>query len=76
MTSTEAREYLGGLVSHITFTYNGNACGVDPFRKDDFDMWCGDKMIKVHSIDEVMNLEFFDGKSLEEIIEDVDDLEY
>lgn len=76
MTTLEIREYLGNLVSHVTFEYSGYSCGIDPLAHDDFDMWCGIKGIKVHSINEVMTTKFFNGKALEDIMDDITDLEY
>ena len=67
MTALEIKDYVGSLVSHITFTYNNKDCGVDPFKKDCFDMWCGEDTMTAKSIDEVMETPFFDGKSLNEI---------
>lgn len=60
------------LVSHITFTYNNKNCGVDPFRKDNFEMWYGDNTMTAKSIDEVMNTPFFDGNSFNEIVDIID----
>ena len=76
MTSLEIKEYLWKLVSHVTFEYDGYSCGIDPLSHDKFDMWCGDKRMTAHSIEEVMEMEFFDGKSLEDIWDDITDLEY
>lgn len=76
MTVLEIREYLDNLISHITFEYNGQSCGVDPLAHDDFDMWYGDKRIKAHSIYEVMNTKLFDGKALRDIVDDIVYLEY
>lgn len=76
MTILELKEYLRNLISCVTFIYDGYSCGIDPLTTDDFDMWCGDESITVHSIDEVMETEFFNGESLDDIWDDVSDLEY
>lgn len=76
MMDFNVKEYLGNLTSHITFEYDGKACGVDPLSLDKFDMWYGDKSMTAHSIEEVINTNFFDGKSLEDILDDITDLEY
>lgn len=39
-------------------------------------MWYGDKSMTAHSIEEVMDTKFFDGKSLEDIWDEITDLEY
>ena len=76
MTEFNMKEYLGNLTSHVMFEYNGYSCGVDPLARDKFDMWYGDESMTAHSIDEVMTTKFFDGKSLENILDDITDLEY
>lgn len=76
MTEFNMKEYLGNLTSHVMFEYNGYSCGVDPLARDNFDMWYGDESMTAHSIDEVMTTKFFDGKSLENILDDITDLEY
>lgn len=74
MTITELREYIDSLVSHITFTFNGRDCGAAPITKNKrYDMWYGDKFHIAKTVDEVMNIKFFDGKSLREIIADIED---
>lgn len=67
MTAIEIKDYVGSLVSHITFEYNNKNCGVDPFRKDCFEMWYGNEVMTATSIDEVLTTPFFEGKSLNEI---------
>lgn len=76
MTEFDIKEYLGNLTSHVMFEYNGYSCGVDPLAHDNFDMWYGDESMTAHSIDEVMTTKFFDGKSLEDILDDITELEY
>lgn len=72
MRAAEIKDYLESLVSHITFTYNDKSCGIDPFRKDNFEMWYGDDTITAKSIDDVMNTPFFNGKSLNEIADKIE----
>ena len=76
MTITDIKNYLTNLTGHITFEYNGTFCGVDPIRQDEFDMWYGDKEITAKSIEEVFETPFFDGKALDDILEDVTDLDF
>lgn len=76
MTKFNVREFLKNLTGHVTFEYNGNLCGVDPLSSTTFDMWCGTNSMTANSIDEVMATEFFDGKSLTDILDDITDLEY
>ncbi len=76
MTSSMIKKHLDDLIGCITFEYNGYSCGIDPLAHDDFDMWYGNDEYKAHSIDEVMKIKLFDGKSLEDIEDDITDLDY
>ena len=76
MTSLEVKDYIGALTSHITFEYEGKACGVDPLSLNEFDMWYGDKSMTAHSIEEVMDTKFFDEKTIKDIWDNITDLEY
>ena len=74
-TREELKDRISSLCTHVLFDYNGKNCGVDPIRKDHFDMWYGDECIEAHSIDEVMTTPLFDGKSLNEIVNRIYDVE-
>lgn len=76
MTDFNIKEYLGNLTSHITFEYHGYSCGIDPLSLNQFDMWYGGQNMTAHSIEEVMTTKFFDGSSLEDILDDIINLEY
>lgn len=76
MTITEVNAYLANLTGHVTFDYNGYSCGIDPTTSNEFDLWCGSDETTVHSIDEVMTTKFFDGKSLKDIWDDIENLDF
>ena len=76
MTILEIKNYLSNLTGHVTFTFNGYSCGIDALSLDSFDMWYGNDEITVDSIEKVLNVKFFGGKSLIEIWNDVTDVEY
>ena len=76
MSIKQLREHLSSLTGHVTFEYNGYSCGIDPLSSDTFDMWYGKNDITVHSIDEVMGNKFFDGKPLNDILENITNLDY
>lgn len=76
MTADKIKNRITEICSHFTFEYNGKNCGVDPFSMDSFDMWCGDKDMRVNNIDDVMGAAFFDGKSLAEIAEEIEIIEW
>ncbi len=67
MTMTDFKDFLESLTSHITFEYNGMDCGVDPFNKNKFDVWCGDTSRTCGSLDEAMAIPIFGGKTLTDI---------
>lgn len=75
MTAKELRGRIESLCTHILFDYNGKECGVDPFSTEHFDMWCGDAFMEAHSTDEVMQVSFFDGKALEDIADQIENVE-
>ena len=71
MTAKKIKSRISEIASHFTFEFNGKSCGVDPFSKNKFDMWCGDNTLTVNSIDDVMDRPFFDGNCLSEICGDI-----
>lgn len=75
MTAKELRDRIDSICSHILFDYKGKECGVDPFNAKHFDMWYGGKFMEAHSIEEVMESPFFDGKALEDIIDQLENIE-
>ncbi len=75
MSVDEIRDYITSLCSHLTFDFEGKSCGVDPLAPDQFDMWCGDDFMEAHSIDEVMKAPFFEGKALENIVNQLENVE-
>ncbi len=76
MTISDIRNHLENLVGHVTFDYNGYSCGIDPLAIDKFEMWCGDNMTTLTSVEDVMDVKFFDGGSLADIWDDITDLDY
>ena len=72
MMADKIKNRISECCSHFTFDYNGKECGVDPFSDNKFDMWCGDEVVTVGSIDKVMNDKFYDGMSLTEIADKID----
>lgn len=64
------------LTGCITFEYNGANCGVEPYSENDFEIWYGENDVSVNSVDEVMNVKLFDGKSLAEIFNDITEIDF
>lgn len=76
MTLTDIINRLSKLTNHVTFTYNGYSCGIDPLSHNEFEIWYGEDERTLTSIDEVLNTKFFDGKSLTDIWNDITELDY
>lgn len=76
MNKTVFRNRINSLVSFVSFTYNGKQCGVDPISHTHFEMWCGNEYLEAQSIDEVMNCRIFEGKSLNEIADKIDIIDW
>ena len=72
----EVVDRLRTVITCFEFTYNGFPCGVDPFSQNDYDVWYGDNLVKMNSIDEVINSKFFDGKTLKEIFPYIEIIAY
>ena len=75
MTAKDLRDRIESLCTHVLFDYNGKECGVDPLAHDNFDMWYGDDFMEAHGIEEVMQTPFFDGKALEDIVDQLENVE-
>lgn len=71
MTTDDIRDRIVAMVSHVTFNYRGQDCGVDPLSRTRFDMWCGGDTMTADSIDAVMSTPFFMGKALQDISQDI-----
>lgn len=75
MTVKGLRDRIESLCTHVLFDYDGKECGIDPLDAGHFDMWYGDKFMEAHSIDEVMQTPFFNGKALEDIVDQLENVE-
>lgn len=75
MKTEELKRRIESLCTHITFEFNGKDCGVDPFTRNDFDMWYGEEKMKAGSIDEVMYTPFFEGHALADIVDKIKNLD-
>ena len=71
MKADVLKEQIDSLVSFVGFDYLGVSCGIDPINHSHFEMWYGKAYLEAKSIDEVMTTPLFDGKSLEEIADDI-----
>lgn len=71
MNRKQLADRIASLSSHFLFNWHGKACGVDPLSRTEFDVWCGDDYATLHSVDEVMNISFFEGKALGDICAEI-----
>lgn len=76
MNLIDLKKQIESLVGFIGFDYDGDNCGIDPINKNHFEMWCGEDFIIAKSIDEVMNATIFNGKSLIQIYDMIENLDY
>lgn len=59
------------------FDYKNQPCGIDPWwdGNQNYNVWCGEKNFVAKSWEEVITTNLFDGKSLKEIIQDIENYE-
>jgi len=72
MTASDLANRIDSLLSHILFRYHGEDCGIDPFNRQNIDLWYGEHWSNMKSVDEVMTTPFFDGKCLAEIADEIE----
>lgn len=72
----DIRYHLNNLIGAVTFRYNNKECGIDPFSRNEYDIWYGDNCIALDSVDKVFSEKLFDGKSLDDILNQATDFEY
>ena len=79
-TLSKIHNRIAETCNAVTWDYNKKHCGVDPYydfknKAYHFPVWYGDKDADFSSVDEVMNAPFFDGKTIAEIIPDMEYLD-
>ena len=76
MSIDTIKNRLDEMCSHILFDYNGKGCGIDPLSRDRrYDMWYGNETYTAKSIDEAVTVPLFDGKSLKDIVDKIENVE-
>lgn len=76
MDAVDIKDRINELCSAFTFTYKGKNCGVDPLSYSCFNMWYGDDLRTVDNIERVMDFPLFDGRSLQDISGEINDVDY
>ncbi len=67
MNKTELKDLISSLVSDITFTYQHREGSICPFAADNIVISYGANVLECKSVNEVMAVKFFNGKSMDEI---------
>lgn len=77
MTINKIKQTIEEMVGAVTFIYKNKMCGIDPIIQDgQYDMWYGEDIeYNAKTVKDVMNVPIFDGKSLIEIIDDIEQIE-
>jgi len=75
-TLAQFRFHLDNLVGCIQFDYNGYSCGVDPIGRARYDVWYGNTDVTVTSVDDVLCTTIFNGKTLQDIWDDLTEFNY
>lgn len=70
------RDRIDELCTLFGFVYQGRDGHVDPFNHAKYQMLFDGVEWEAHSIDEVMTLPFFDGRSLAEIADEIEITEW
>ena len=76
MTFENAIKRIQEFASLFAFEYNGKDGDIDPFNKNKFNLFYNGETKEVHSIEDVINEPFFDGKSFKEIYDEISIVEY
>lgn len=69
MSIDEIRDTLEELRTHIAFELDGVPCGVEPYSREEYEMWYGEAHMTARSVDEAMAAPFFGGKTLTQLAE-------
>lgn len=75
MKKEEILQILKECCNDMQFEYHGKPCGTTPeviAAKPIYHTWCGEENKDFFSAEQVMKADFFDGKSLNDICEEVD----
>ena len=75
MNIKEVLDVINECINDVVFDFNGEVCAVTSVVKNyvpTFTLWYGDKSKNFGNAEDLVNYDFFDGKSLTEIIETVE----
>ncbi|MCH5196433.1 MAG: hypothetical protein J1F28_06950 [Oscillospiraceae bacterium] len=76
MTADKIKSRIEELCTNVSFILDGKNCGIDPISRFHYDMWYGENAYVASSIDDVMNVKMFNGKSLTEVADKIEITEW
>lgn len=71
MKASELKDLILSLTQDVTFQYAGKYACINPWNPSKIEVGYGDKVKTYSNIDDVMKDKFYNGKSLEEISEEL-----
>ncbi len=72
MNASELKSWIDSLTQDIDFEYRGKLGSICPFNRNNISLCYNDHEITVTSVDAAMTEPFIDGKSLEDVCEELD----
>ena len=75
MTTQELKSIIADCCNDVVFTYNGKKSGITSVVHNSvptFQVWFGSETKEYDNVDDVMSDKFYDGKSINDLIHDVD----
>lgn len=72
MKREELRESIGKMMLDVEFSYNGVDGSVCPISENEIGIMYDEQEDTVRSVDELMSTPFIDGKTLNEVCEELD----
>lgn len=76
MTLDLFEHHISNLISCVQFDYNGYSCGVDPIGYTRYDVWYGNTVVTVTSVEDILCTTIFNGKTLLDIWDDLTEFDY
>lgn len=72
MKANDLRNWIDSLSQDIDFSYKGVLGSICPINRQDIDLCFGDSFAHADSVDDAMKIPFIDGKSLNDVVEQLD----
>lgn len=75
MSAKELKAIIADCCNDVVFTYNGKKSGITSEVNNHvptFQVWHGDNTKEYDNVDDVMNDKFYSGKSINELLTEVD----